>query len=197
MHDTTKAARYSLGYVWAAIKLRIFVDSHGRRALFTDRSPIIVNRGEIAIGSHFRVRGRTQRVLIETGPAGRLRIGDEVFINQGSCIYAEHSVMIGDRVDIGDMVRIYDTNFHPTRPGDSTRVAPVIIEDDVWLASTAVVLPGVTIGRGSVIAAGAVVTRSVPPGSVVAGPSGEIVSTFDVPVGYRRRTVTVAAVGDE
>lgn len=116
-----------------------------------------------------------------------MTVGDDVFINQGSVIFAASSITIGDRVDIGDMVRIYDTNFHPTRPGEATKTAPVVIESDVWIASTAIILPGVTVGRGSVIGAGAVVAHSVAPGSVVTGPRAEVVSQFDDPMTYRRR----------
>lgn len=186
-HDAGKAVAHGWGIASAAFTLALEADRRGPGARFIGRRPVIVNRGVLEIGADFRARSVVHRTLLETGPDGRLEIGDAVFVNQGTCVYAECSVRIGDRVDIGDMVRIYDTNFHPTRPGAQTRVAPVVIEDDVWLASGAVVLPGVTIGRGSVVGAGAVVTESVPPGSLVAGPAARTVSTFEVPDGFERR----------
>lgn len=54
---------------------------------------------------------------------------------------------------------------------------PVVIEDDVWIGSRVIILPGVTIGKGSVIGASAVVSKSVPPYSVVAGNPAKIVKT--------------------
>jgi acetyltransferase-like isoleucine patch superfamily enzyme len=53
--------------------------------------------------------------------------------------------------------------------------SPVIIEDDVWIAASCVILPGVTIGKGAVIAAGAVVTKSCQAGAVVAGVPGRMI----------------------
>jgi acetyltransferase-like isoleucine patch superfamily enzyme len=69
---------------------------------------------------------------------------------------------------IGDEVLIMDTDWHGV--GDQpARTEPVIIQNGVWLASRAVILRGVTLGEGCIVAAGAVVTRSVEPFTVVAG----------------------------
>ena len=174
-----------MGRVW----LPALVDSVGGGARIIGPRPVVVNRGSLQIGSNFRIRSVVTRASIETGLGGTLIIGDSCFINQGTCIFAAREIRIGNRVDIGDAVRIYDTSFHPTRPGETTRVAPVIVEDDVWIASGAVILPGVTIGRASVIGAGAIVTKSVPEGSVVLGRPAETVSSFEVPSDYARRTV--------
>ena len=57
----------------------------------------------------------------------------------------------------------------------ATQPKKIIIEDDVWLGSRVIVLPGVTIGKGSIIGAGTVLTKSVPPYSIVAGNPGKIV----------------------
>jgi acetyltransferase-like isoleucine patch superfamily enzyme len=56
-----------------------------------------------------------------------------------------------------------------------------VIEDNVWIGRAAIVLPGVTVGRHSVVAAGAIVVDDVPPRSVVAGSPARVVSTFDCP----------------
>ena len=186
-HFLAKVVRYGWGSSVGALALRTWVDSLGRGAITIGRRPLIVNRGRIEIGSRFRTRTSTLRSSIETGEGAVLKIGDDVFINQGSVIYAALEITIGNRVDIGDAVRIYDTNFHPTRPGAETKISPVVIEDDVWIASGAVILPGVRIGRGSVVGAGAIVTRSVAPGSLVSGPAATEVSSFEVPDGFRRR----------
>ena len=89
-------------------------------------------------------------------------------------------------------VTIVDTDFHPLDPalrmrdtvaistiGDKTRrpqfdSAPVIIEDDVWIGYNATILKGVTIGKGSVIHPGSVVSKNVPAGSVVSGNPAEL-----------------------
>ncbi|KAF7198056.1 putative acetyltransferase C18B11.09c [Pseudocercospora fuligena] len=90
-----------------------------------------------------------------------------------------HSVTIGERVVLGVGVHIYGT--HPVvyeegtcRQGPSV-AGPVVIEDDVHIGSYAVIMPGVTVGRGAVIAASAVITRNVPAYVLVAGSPAHIV----------------------
>lgn len=98
-------------------------------------------------------------------------LGDNVYANTGLTIIDDGDVHIGDRVMFGPHVTIA-TAGHPLHPDvrrDGRQFsAPVTIEEDVWVGGNVTILPGVTIGRGSVVAAGAVVTSNVPP-MVVAG----------------------------
>ncbi|WP_155368088.1 sugar O-acetyltransferase [Catellatospora vulcania] len=99
--------------------------------------------------------------------------GERVFINQG-CFFLDYGgITIGDRVLIGPRVTL-STAGHPVELGerhDFITHAPIVIEDDVWIGAAATVTPGVTIGRGSVVGAGAVVAKDVPPLSVVTATS--------------------------
>lgn len=174
------------GLLRAALLLWLLAGTRSTLAIFEGRAPSLRILGTFRAGSRLKMRSVTSRSALSTGLAGELILGDRVFINQGTVIHAERSVRIGDRVAIGDGVRIYDTGFHPVRPGQATRTEPVVIEDDVWIAAGATILSGVTIGRGTVIGAGAVVTRSVPAGSLVAGPSASVIDHFSVPEGFRR-----------
>lgn len=99
-----------------------------------------------------------------------LTIGRRVFINSGCKIQDQGGVTIGDDVLIGHDVVIATLNhaFDPDRRGDLVP-APVTIADKVWIGAHATVLPGVTIGEGAIVAAGAVVTKDVAPGTVVGG----------------------------
>jgi acetyltransferase-like isoleucine patch superfamily enzyme len=99
--------------------------------------------------------------------------GDRVFINQGCQFLDVGGISIGDRVLIGPNVTL-TTGGHPVDPAeryDAITHARIVIEDDVWIGASATVTPGVTIGRGSVVGAGTVVARDVPPMSVVTGTS--------------------------
>jgi acetyltransferase-like isoleucine patch superfamily enzyme len=87
------------------------------------------------------------------------------------------SVYIGADCKIGRDVIIMDTDQHSV-DGDNMQVKPVCIEDRVWLGSRAMVLKGVSIGHDSVIGAGAIVTKSVPPFSVVVGPAARVIRTL-------------------
>jgi acetyltransferase-like isoleucine patch superfamily enzyme len=99
--------------------------------------------------------------------------GERVFINQG-CFFLDFGGMtIGDRVLIGPRVTL-TTAGHPVDLDERYEFithAPIVIEDDVWIGAAATVTPGVRIGRGSVVGAGAVVAKDVPPLSVVTATS--------------------------
>jgi maltose O-acetyltransferase len=105
-------------------------------------------------------------------PYPNLTIGRRSQVGIGCHFSLNAPVTIGNNVVLGHYVRIItDTHLAgPSRRRCGERVSlPVTIEDGVWLSSNTTVLPGVTIGRGSIVYAGAVVTRSVPPNSAVAG----------------------------
>jgi len=110
---------------------------------------------------------------------GRIEIGDRTFLNYGVSISAFQSVRIGARCLLGTYVNIMDNNWHDVL--DRSRVPPsrpVVLEDNVWLGNRVIVLPGVTVGHDSVVGAGAVVTRDVPPRSVAVGNPARVVRTF-------------------
>ncbi|WOC14012.1 Putative acetyltransferase [Gordonia sp. MP11Mi] len=97
--------------------------------------------------------------------------GDRVFINQGCFLLDFGGITIGDRVLIGPRVTL-STSGHPVEPDerfDYITHAPIVIEDNVWIGAGATIAPGVTIGHDSVVGAGTVVAKDVPPLSVVTG----------------------------
>jgi len=105
---------------------------------------------------------------------GDLRIGDGTWIGPQCFLHAAGDLTIGDNVGIGPGVKIITSSHEEV--GRETpilhsplRFAPVLVEDDVDLGVGAILLPGVTIGRGAQVGAGAVVTRDVPAYAVVAG----------------------------
>lgn len=114
--------------------------------------------------------------------AERLHIGANSVLAVSVTINLHDEVRIGERVTIGPHVKIY-TGLHSLGPGSqrcepAARGKPVVIEDGAWLMLCAVVLPGVTIGRGSVVASGSVVTKDVPPNSYVEGNPAVVIRTL-------------------
>jgi acetyltransferase-like isoleucine patch superfamily enzyme len=112
--------------------------------------------------------------------SARIQLGREVFVGFNSEFDISETLRVGDGVLIAPGCFITDHNH---RHSASMTIAsqgcvskPVRIEDDVWLGAHAVVLPGITIGRGAIVAAGAVVTEDVEPMSVVAGVPARLVS---------------------
>lgn len=132
--------------------------------------PLVEGRGEIQIGNGVAIWSHLARTQLSAGPGARLSIGDHTFVNTGASISARKQVSIGSRCQIANHVVIMDNDFHGLE--DRDRPEPpeaIIIEDDVWLAVRSTVLKGVRIGRGAVVAAGAVVVNDVPPYTLVAG----------------------------
>ena len=102
----------------------------------------------------------------------RTHIGDYFYANFNLVIVDDIDVYIGDHVMIAPNVVITATGhpIHPDVRRDGRQFSlPVHIEDDVWIGAGAIILPGVTIGRNSVIGAGSVVTRDIPPNVVAVG----------------------------
>lgn len=101
---------------------------------------------------------------------GSLSFGDQVDVGEYVVIRASGGVTVGSRVLIAAHAVIASRQHPTTLPRwGVTEDGPITIEDDVWIGSGAVLLPGVTIGRGAVVAAGAVVTGDVAPFTVVGG----------------------------
>lgn len=94
-------------------------------------------------------------------------------MNNGAEIYCDESISIGDNTVIAQNVCIRDTDSH-TLIG-SVKSAPVTIGNHVWIGTKAIILKGVTIGDGAVIAAGAVVTHDVPAKCLVAGVPAKVI----------------------
>lgn len=177
----------AFAYARASALFRMHGVVYEGRPKIAGRTPLISCQGSMLVGRSLFIRSDQFRVQLTVAPRGTLRIGEHVFINQGVNIYAEHSITIGDNVLLADLAAVYDTDFHAVGPDRPVRVAPVVIEDNVWIGRAAIILPGVTIGRHSVVAAGAVVTRPVSSRSVVAGNPAKVIATFPCDPDYVRR----------
>jgi acetyltransferase-like isoleucine patch superfamily enzyme len=103
----------------------------------------------------------------------------------GTTLVADERIELGDRVQIGSNVSVVDTDFHPLTPEDRARdfnagtAAPIVIEDKVFVGMDSLILKGVTVGEGSVVGAGSVVSQDVPPRTVVVGNPATVVRELD------------------
>ncbi len=117
-------------------------------------------------------------------PHAGIKIGRNSLIGEYSIVRGQGGVQIGDRVYTSPFTQIIAVNHvfdDPNRPFVEQGITAegIVIEDDVWLGSGAVVTDGVRIGRGAVVAAGAVVTKDVPPHTVVGGVPARVIRTID------------------
>jgi maltose O-acetyltransferase len=106
-----------------------------------------------------------------------VRIGAKTRINRDCTLDVRGPLSIGDNVSISPEVAILTTQHRLDTPGFPPESRAVVIEDHVWIGMRAIVLPGTTIGRGAVVAAGAVVRGDIPPLTVVAGVPARPVAT--------------------
>jgi acetyltransferase-like isoleucine patch superfamily enzyme len=147
-------------------------------------------QSDIQIGNGLQLRSTTRSnplspnhpVILCTWQAGAvLKIGKN-FAMTGGTICAAHLVQIGNRVTVGSNTTIMDTDFHPieaserrSHPADAV-TAPVIIEDEVFIGLSCLILKGSRIGTGSVIGAGSVVVGEIPAKVVAAGNPARVIS---------------------
>lgn len=99
----------------------------------------------------------------------RCSIGYETFWVAGAAICLKNDVIVGHRVEL------YTSDHDPDDPAFSRRDAPIVVEDYAWIGSHALILKGVTIGKGAVVAAGSVVTKDVQPYTIVAGNPARVI----------------------
>jgi acetyltransferase-like isoleucine patch superfamily enzyme len=158
---------------------------------FFPESSIRNLRGErncIEIGAETVTRGE----CCVFGADGVIKIGSHCYIGEQTRIWSAAQIVIGDRVLIAHSVNIHDNDSHPKAAAqrhaqyigirdrgeyDMTGVsaAPILIEDDVWIGFNATILKGVTIGKGAIIGAAAVILKDVPEYAIMVGnPAGRV-----------------------
>lgn len=177
--SVSKLHSHLLPALWAYWYLRQATDL-GKTPRVWGR-PSVQNRGTLIIGDRIQLVSTVATLELDIQPGGILEIQDGVYINYGCSIAVRKHVHIGANCLIGTYVMISDNQFHrlePERRLELPESAPVILEDNVWLGGRVIVLPGVTVGAGSVIGAGSVVTRSIPPRSVAAGVPARVIKSL-------------------
>jgi acetyltransferase-like isoleucine patch superfamily enzyme len=145
-----------------------FVDADKIRAVFSDLIGHKVDESFSLIPPFYTTGGEN------------IRVGRNVFINQNCTMYDLGGIDIADDVMIGPNVSII-TSGHPIEPSQRRAFViakPIVIERSVWIAAGATIIGGVTVGENSVVAAGSVVTRDVPPGTVVGGNPARVIRSI-------------------
>ncbi len=151
-------------------------------ASFRGNSRMLFDENIFSVGKNVYIG---KGAWLSLGPGSKLEIGDDTHINDGFVVACNFSVKIGKRVLIADRVFIADSNHgyeeidKPVMRQKMSEAEAVRVEDDSWIGINVCILKGVTIGRHAVVGAGAVVTESVPPYSVVAGNPAKVVKRYN------------------
>jgi len=153
-----------------------YILSHGRGKIVLGDN-LTLSSGEIA-----NPIGLNHRCIIRTiGKEAEIWIGNEVGIS-GSTLLARNKIIISDGVLIGANCTIVDSDFHPLDPIQRRKMQtegieskPILLEENVWLGMNVIVLKGVTIGKNTIVGAGSVVVKSLPPNVIAAGNPAKVI----------------------
>ena len=169
-------ARWSMRGAYALGK-KVF--AYGRPVIKLERE------AHLELGEEVRLESSVHRTRLSVRHKARLVIGNDVRLN-GCIISANSEVIIKDRARIGPWAHVMDGDFHSVEDRSAAgKLRPVIIEEGAWLTTRCMVLKGVTIGRGAVVAAGSVVTKDVAPYTVVAGVPAKVVKRLPKYAAYQ------------
>lgn len=175
--------RVAKRYGWPAVFKGLWLKRrfHGRYVVCEGGWPLpkVVNSGGVVHSGGCSLWNGTR---LEVGRGAQLSIGRGTYINRQSLIICRDRVTIGRNCRISWDVIIMDSDEHP-HPGIITPSSPVDIQDGVWIGCRAIILKGVTVGAGSIVGAGAVVTRDVPPFAVVVGQPAKVIRYLRPPGG--------------
>jgi maltose O-acetyltransferase len=175
-------------FYYAIGKQRVNTDWHLRKVKSVGTNPRVlgsprIDATDLVIGDEFSVWSAHRLTLI-TG-WGRIRIGDRCFINSGAIVFSVCEVTLGDDVALANEVYVMDSDSHGIE-GRPVKEEPVRIGSGTWVGARAIILPGVTIGRRCVIAAGAVVSKDIPDDTLVGGNPARVIRGLDYPEGIVR-----------
>lgn len=180
------AKRFLNALYWVSYDFRdALAEAIGRVPSHTARLWLYRGVLKVAIGTRSSVH-RGCRFYLPSA----VRIGSNSVINRDVLLDGRMGLAIGDNVSISEGVAIFTLEHDPNSAAFDSRGAAVQIEDFVFVGARAIVLPGVTVGRGAVVAAGAVVTRDVEPfvivGGVPAKPIGQRTRDLRYQLDYRK-----------
>ena len=152
------------------------------------------NVGSIVIGDETCIRGR----IVTFPSGGKVLVGKYCYIGEGTQIWSEEEIEIGNRVLIAHNVNIFDSSTHPINKAerhdqfkkivkrgfpvkqyDSLKKSKIVIKDDAWIATGVTIMKGVTIGCGAIVSAGSVVIDDVPSNSIVAGNPAKVIKILE------------------
>ncbi len=183
---TRSSVGWCLRFFWYEPLLRSQCASVGDRFRM-EQLPYIVGRGFVSIGNDVQFSGKPSFAFTRRhSSTPSLSIGDRTFLGHNCAITIAKRVTIGKDCLIAGGVRIADHDGHPLeadkrragQPPSADSIAPVTVGDDVWIGHGAIILKGVRLGDRSVVGAHAVVTRDVPPDTVVAGNPARVVKNL-------------------
>jgi acetyltransferase-like isoleucine patch superfamily enzyme len=194
LHRFLRQERALRGMLWSMLKSKLYEEPIFRLACtecgqslhLVGGIPSVYGEMELHVGEKVTLHGSTSFFAAKVFARPRLAIGDRTHCGSFFNVSVGAGVHIGNDVLIANRVTLVAYDGHPMDaelrrrglPAEAASSRPIYIEDDVWICQGAMIMKGVRVGRGSIIAADAVVVKDVPAYSVVAGNPARIVKTL-------------------
>jgi acetyltransferase-like isoleucine patch superfamily enzyme len=180
------------GKLYRAPLLRLQCEKVGPGLLLNEDMPKILGNLKVTLGARVHLDGDQVWMATGSGTPRTLEIGDDVGIGFGTELIVGDTIRIGSHVMISTRVCLIGYDGHPTDPYARARgeppgpegSAPITIKDHAWIGSRSIIMKGVTIGRGAIVAMGSVVKMSVPDLSIVSGNPARVVWQVAPPEGW-------------
>ncbi|WP_423478975.1 acyltransferase [Priestia megaterium] len=152
------------------------------------KGKVYINKqGKFEVGRNLTLIGKPWPIQLTVVEGANLFIGENVLVNAGVGIASNTNIVIEDNVKIGPRTSIFDSQYHPIDSNDVRELGKeVIISKNTWIGAGCIILPGVRIGENSVIAAGSVVNKDVPPNTLVGGVPAAFIKSLNVKEGWIR-----------
>lgn len=172
--------KYAIGEIMTGLWFSRKFDQSGY-IIVTGRKPMpkVINKGGKLLAGNCQFYSG---VRLEIGPKAILTIGNGSYLNRNTLIVCEDNIEIGENCKIAWDVIIMDSDLHAINETSPIINKPVFIEDDVWIGCRSIILKGVTIGAGAIIAAGSVVTKNIPPRTIYGGSPAKLIAELDAPL---------------
>ena len=172
--------------------LRLQCASVGDGLTLYEGMPKIIGNLHVTLGARVKLNGEQVWIAAGDGTAKTLVIGDDTGVGFGTQFIVGHSINIGRQVRIANRVSLVGYDGHPLDPYARARhappgsegVGPITVKDYAWIGSDSIIMKGVTIGRGAIVAMGSVVKVSVPDLTVVSGNPAKAVWQIAPPEGW-------------
>jgi acetyltransferase-like isoleucine patch superfamily enzyme len=137
----------------------------------------IHGEGQVRLGDRVTLDGRVAPIELHAEPGAEIVIGNDVRIEGGASLEAQHSIVVGDHCRIGGFAKVLDNNFHPVSGNRHQRPVStaVVIEEGAEVGVRAILLPGAHVQKGARIGTGSVISRRIPAGVTVSGVPPKVV----------------------
>lgn len=172
--------------------MRLTADRCGPGLEIYEDLPKVMGTLRISLGDRVHLAGNQTWIGAGDASEKHLIVGNDSYLGYGVVLSVGRRVEIGHHVLLADRVRLSGSDGHPADPFERARGAPapaesigdIVIGDYAWIGAHSLLLKGITIGRGAIVAAGSVVTRDVPELTIVAGNPAKPIKQIPAPAGW-------------